>query len=103
MMGYLGLSISMDEADKKTVQINLFLKDKIGDKTVLTFRRAGVSELEAVLLEEELQRQLADMMEHVRRCAYLKGWRDKSSKCRKRYWWSANATVGKWEEEEAGL
>jgi hypothetical protein len=102
-MKYASVHVSLG-AEMKGVFVSVELSSKIGGVKEIDFYRAGSSPVESELLCLKLQKQLQAMMEHVRKCAYLKGWKDKAShKVKKDEWFSGAAGVKEWEEKEAGL
>lgn len=65
---------------EKIVDVNLVMS--IGWSINLEYARS--SEMDAVLLNNQLNKDLRDFMETVRREAYDEGWKDKTKRNRKR-------------------
>lgn len=57
----------------------------------ITFRHSRNEELDAILLRNQLQTDLSNKIEQIRREAYELGWKDaKSKKIAKRTWFNGN-------------
>lgn len=55
---------------------------------VVNFSRTSEHEIDAILLKEHIEEVFSNRIEAIRRDAYEKGWKDKSSQKTKRTWFN---------------
>lgn len=73
--------------EKETVIVNVSMT--IGCNIDLKFQRSF--EMDAILLRNQIQKDLSDKIEKIRRDAYNLGWKEaKSKKVAKRTWFNGN-------------
>lgn len=94
--------VQVDSVNKKRLWISVDAGHPLKEK--IWFPRDCASEIEAALLEKQIDGKLNATAEEIRKVSYSTGWRDAKSKKRtKRTWFVMCLNVLDWERKDAGL